>query len=161
MKKFITINSDDDKKYLLDQYKILADSLNKINDIREWSNTFWTGVNGALLGIVAYIKDVQNVSTDPKRLFLWTLILLGFFICLSWLNYLFTIKKSVDIRNNMLIEFEKYFPAKPFTVAISTMERKKGRGSLSLKEMTVPLLFLIGYTFFGMTLLIYPEVVVP
>jgi len=158
MADLITISGEEDKKFLFDQYKIITDSLNKINEIRETANNFWIGLNGVLISAIAYIKEMQNIGDSPKQLFLWTTIFLGVFMSLTWLSYLLTIKRSVDIRNNMLIEFEKYLPAKPFTIAIGLMGRRKGKGSLSFKEIRVPLLFLIGYIYFAFTILLCPRI---
>ena len=152
-----TIQGEEDRKFLFEQYKVVTESLNKINEIRETANNFWTGLNGALISAVAYVKQMEDVGENPKQFFLWTIITVGFCMSMTWLSYLLTIKKSVDIRNNMLLEFEKYFPAKPFTIAIDKMGRKEGKGSLSFKEMRAPILFIAGYIFFAFTLLFYPR----
>ena len=106
-------------------------------------------MNGALIGSIAYIKEMHTLGEQPKQVFLLTVIFLGILMCLTWLSYLATIKKSIDIRNKMVIEFEKHLPAKPFTYAILKLGRNKGKDSLSFKEMSVPLLFLVGYIFFA------------
>lgn len=77
---------------------------------------------------------------------------------ISWINYLLTIKRSVDIRNEMLIEIEKNLPIKFITLAISKMGQKVGGSSLSYKEMIVPILFFIGYIFFAILIYFYPKV---
>lgn len=161
MTSLINIRGEEDRKFLLEQYKVVTDSLNKINEIRETANNFWTGINGALMSAVAYIKQTQNIGENSKQLFLWTILILGLGMSFTWLSHLLTIKKSVDVRNNMLIEFEKYFPAQPFTIAINQMGRKNGRGSLSFKEMRAPILFIIGYIFFSITFLLYPRLLLP
>jgi len=156
----ITVNNDDDRKLLIDQYKVITESLNKMNEIRETSNNFWTGTNAALMGAVAYFRDSDSLACSEKSYFILTIIFLGIVFSSSWLAYLLTIKKSVDIRNDMLIECEKYLPAKIFTVCINKMGRKQGWGSLSTKEMLVPSLFLLAYIFVAITMYISPRFLV-
>lgn len=153
----IKIQDDEDRTTLLEQYKILVESINKINDVRENLNNWWTGINVALISVMAYFRSAEGLGCTQKQLFLWTIIVLGFVLCCSWLSSIFTIKKSIDIRNNMLFEFEKHLPAKIFTIAILEMGRKKNKGSLSLKEAIVPALFLTGYAFFLFMLYCYPQ----
>ncbi|MBS0271838.1 MAG: hypothetical protein JSR85_04245 [Proteobacteria bacterium] len=158
--QFIHIAQEEDKKVLFDQYKIVVDSLNKFNEIREIANTFWTGINGALITAIAYIRDTSNLEIGQKTYFIWTIIFLGVVLSFSWLSYLSTIKKSVEIRNDMLIQFEKYFPAKIFTVSVPLTAQKSEGGALSVKEMFVPGGFLAGYIFFAVLFYFYPAIVV-
>ena len=158
MSSLIKIADEEDKRILVDQYKILTDSINKLNDIRESANNFWTGLNGTLIAAIAYVKDMQSIGESPKFLFLVTILFLGMILSLSWLVFLLNIKKNIDTLNDMLIEIEGYLPAKIFTFAICVLGRKSGRGSLSLKEMVVPILFILGYIFFAGMLYFYPKV---
>jgi len=158
--QYIQLKQDEDKKFLIEQYKLTVDSINKINDIREASNNYWTSLNGAIIAGIAYLRDAGGVSGIQKSYFIWTAIAFGAILSLTRLSYLSTIKKSVDVRNDMLLEFEKYFPAKIFTISIAKMGRKQGSGSLSLKEMFVPGLFLLGYVFFAIAFYFYPRIII-
>lgn len=158
--QFIQIHQEEDKKLLFDQYRVVVESVNKINDIRETANNYWTGLNGAIIAGIAYLRDAEGISGSQKSYFIWTAIVVGLILSLSWLSYLSSIKKSIDIRNDMLLQFEQYFPAKIFTIAIAKMGRKAGKGSLSIKEMFVPGLFLIGYVFFAIAFYFYPRIII-
>jgi len=140
----IKMEDSDDKKILLDQYKILVDTLNKTNDLREKSNDFWVSINTGLLGVFSYFRD-QFLLNVHHNLFLWTLLIIGFILCCTWLNTLIIVKKRIDMLNTMIIEMERHLPAKLFTIFILKMGRIKGKGSLTLKESIVPILFIIGY----------------
>jgi hypothetical protein len=157
--KFIQIKQAEDKKLLFDQYKVAVESLNKINDLRETSNNYWTGLNGAIVAAISYVRDAERVSGAQKSYFIWTALVVGTILSLSWLSYLASIKKSVDMRNEMLLQLEEYFPAKIFTIAIAKMGRKQGGGSLSIKEMFVPGLFIVGYIFFAIAFYFYPRII--
>ena len=157
MTELINIHNSDDKKMLLDQYRILIDSLNHINNLREKSNDFWVGINSGLIGIFSYFRNTQFLLDVHHSLFLWTVLILGFVLCYTWLSSIFIVKKRIDILNCMLIEIERYLPAKLFTVFILRTGRAQGKGSLTLKESTVPVLFLIGYIICAFILYYHPQ----
>ncbi|AIL12827.1 hypothetical protein IM40_03720 [Candidatus Paracaedimonas acanthamoebae] len=147
---------DQDTRTLgLEQYKLVVESINKSNDIRELSNSYWITVNSLGVSAAAYIKDASSLSHNHKPLVLWFIIALGIVLCLSWLNFLMTIKNSIELRNNLLLEMEKYFPFKAFTKSIAVSGRQQGKGSLTIKEMILPCLFLISYFALGYFLLFY------
>ncbi len=149
--------TEDDKARIFEQYKLLIDSLDNTNTIRENSNQFWMAVNGLCISGIAYIKENQMFPNHHKLLFLSTLIVLGIFLCFSWFNFLNTIKYTTYIRNNMLIKLENYFPIKVFTQIFNLTESEKGKSSLTLKEMLVPSAFLVGYFCFALFLCFFTE----
>lgn len=153
----ISVKNDDDRRYLFDQYKILIESVNKANDIREISNNFWIGVNGFGMSIVAYFRNASQISFSHKTFFLATMITVGIIFCLIWLSYMSTIKKSVEASNKILMEVEKYFPVSIFANLSMRTNEKPGRPTLTLKEMLVPYLFIGGYVFFAILLVVCPQ----
>lgn len=153
-----TIQNEKDRIIVFDQYKIIVESLDKLNEIREAANNFWIGINVVLMGAIAYIRDAEGVGIAQKSYFGFTIIFLGLVMSVTWINYLLTIKKSVDIRNEILIGLEKDLPVKFITIAIRKMGKKIGGSSLSYKEMVIPILFFIGYIFFAILIYIYPRI---
>lgn len=159
------MNDDFSEKYkgeaaqriMTQQYGILVESLNKINETRENSNNFWVGANGLVISVLAYLRDAANIHQNHKSLFLATLITIGMLFCLTWLSYLGTIKKSIESRSDLLIKLEKRFPIPLFTKVFFLSEEKVGRSSLTVKEMFVPCLFLVGYIFFATLLFFFPQ----
>ena len=103
----------------LEQYKLLIESINKSNDVRELSNGYWITVNALGVSAAAYIKDAHSLAHSHKPLVLWFIISLGIALCLSWLNFLITIKNNIETRNTLLIEIERNFPFKVFFKVIS------------------------------------------
>ena len=142
---------------LLEQYKMLVESINKINDTRESSNSFWIGANGAGLSALAYLRDAQNIYQHHKSFLLMTLIAMGVLFCLSWLSYLATIKKSVEIRGELLVHLEKNLPLQIFSKIFALSEKKADTSALTAKEMFVPGLFLSGYLFSAILLFFFPQ----
>ncbi|MBP6951391.1 MAG: hypothetical protein KA112_02695 [Alphaproteobacteria bacterium] len=153
--------TEEGRKILMEQYKLLLESINKLNDVRETANNFWITINGALIGMIAYIRDAESMGGDQKPFLLFTVLFFGFVLTLSWLSSLASIKKNIEIRNDLTIELEKYLPAKIFTLLMRKTGRKENWSSMVLKEMFVPLSFLIGYIFFAALLCISPRTLVP
>jgi hypothetical protein len=156
----LTFKDQEARTLALEQYKLLVESINKSNDVRELSNNYWITVNALGVSAAAYIKDVQSLAHSHKPLLLWFIISLGIALCLSWLNFLITIKNNIETRNTLLIEIERYFPFKVFTKSIAISGRQQGKGSLTIKEMVLPCLFLISYLALGYFLLFYQSEVV-
>ena len=156
----VQFKNETEKHIAFEQYKILVESLNKINDTRENSNNFWIAVNGVATSSLAYMRDAQNISQYHKPFLLWTIIIIGTFLCLSWLSYLWTIKKSVEIRNRLLVELEQYFPIPLFAKLFTLSQQKPDRSALTVKEMLVPSLFLTGYIFFAVLLFFFTQEVI-
>lgn len=144
----------------LEQYKMLVDSIHKMNETRESSNNFWIGVNGLGVSAVAYLREVPDIPPDHKTFLFVTLIIVGILFCLSWLSYLGTIKRSVETRSEILVKLEQNFPLSVFTKAFSLSAENVGKAALTVKEMLVPLLFLSGYLFFAVLLLFFPQEVI-
>lgn len=142
------------------QYGILVDSINKINDTRENSNNFWIGANGLAVSILAYLRDAQNIQPHYKSILLITLVIIGLLFCITWLSYLATIKKTVEIRSEMLIKLEKNLPVPVFSKVFSLTEEKAGKAALTVKEMLVPSLFIGGYLFFANLMFFFPQEVI-
>jgi len=81
--------------------------------------------------------------------------LLGFTLCFSWLGYLRTIKKSIDQKYALIFVMEKYLPVPVFQVLLQKTERDENKNSLTIREMFVPIAFLLGYIFFGILLIFF------
>jgi hypothetical protein len=139
------------------QYGILVDSLNKLNDTRENSNNFWVGANGLIISVLAYLRDAEAIHQNHKSFLLITLIFIGILFCLIWLSYFGTIKKSIEVRSDLLVKLEKNLPIPVFSKVFSLSEEKLGKSALTVKEMFVPCLFLFGYVFFAVLLVFFPQ----
>lgn len=144
----------DDKKIAFEQYRILTESLNKSADIRSQSNNFWTTINGAAISAIAYIKDT-DISFDHKISVLWTILIFGLGISISWMSHLSTLAKQIRAKNNILMQLEEYFPIPLFKNILTLTHVKHGNSTLTLKEMMAPLLFISGYLFFAFLLFFF------
>jgi hypothetical protein len=157
---FRPIKNEAEQTIIFDQYKILLESINKLNEMRENSNQFWIGVNGLGISFLSYWQDSQGTHQHHKS-FLIAILIVGMLFCLLWLSYLWTIKKRIGIRNDILMNLEKNFPLPVFSRVFSLSEEKKGKTSLTVKEMLVPGLFMTGYGFFIILLFFFSQEVLP
>lgn len=148
------------RELVLEQYKMLIESINKLNETRESSNTFWVAANSIGISALAYLRDTHQVPQSYKSIFLMSLIILGIVFSLSWLSYLTTIKRALENRHDILINIENKLPIPLFTKVFSLSLKKVGKTTLTNKEMLVPSLFLIGYLFFAILLIFFPQEVI-
>lgn len=156
--KIAEIKNDQEKTLLLEQYRILTEVVNKTTENRESLNTFWTALNGTIVGAIAYIKDMQIDNAPPKTLFICVALLFGFIMSVIWLKSILCVKKNIYYKNNFLIEMEKILPAKIFTDDLNLGKKKKRNYSLSSTEISIPILFCIGYVIIAVLFLIYPNI---
>lgn len=155
----IKLEDQQDKQFLLEQYKILIEGINKNNENRETLNHFWITLNGTIIAAITYVKDMQFSIPAPKGLFIWVLWVGGVIFSLVWLTSLSSIKRNIDLKNEILIQMENLLPAKIFTTVLIVTGRRKGKNSLSSVEKIIPMLFCIGYIIMGAILYIYPNIV--
>ena len=154
------LKDPESRKFAFEQYKMLSEMQLKSNEVRENANNFWITINTLCLSAIAYIREHTSLSFENKELLIWTLIGAGLVICSSWLSYLFTTKKAMDIRSKQLIAYEGYFPFPMFASILRKGQGEKGGNILTYKEMFVPGIFLLGYIFFIIFFFIYPQQVV-
>ncbi|MBS0185844.1 MAG: hypothetical protein JSS34_05830 [Proteobacteria bacterium] len=152
----LNLSKSEDLKLGFEQYKLVSEAQNKSNEIRETSNNFWVTLNTLSLSAIAYVRDSGNLSSTNKAFIIWTLIIIGVTCCFSWLQYLSTLKKTIEIRNRYLIQYEKYFPFPIFTSILKETHKEKGGHSLTFSEMLIPGVFLLGYVFFILLFFFHP-----
>jgi hypothetical protein len=151
----VNVDSRNDITVILEQYKVVVDSLNNVADTREKANFFWITLHSFLGSAIAYLMQFEKISQINKSILLSIFLILGFFMSLSWLLTLLNVKKIVDINNHLLIEIEKYLPVKIYTNSIKMSSRHKNRTSLTIKETMIALLFLFAYGAFALIFLYF------
>ena len=157
--QLVIINNKNDEEKALEQYKLLSESIDYTSEIRESANNFWISVNSLLISGVAYLRGYENINRDQYAFLMWSSLILGICLCYSWLSSLGNIKKSIDTRNQIMIEIEKFLPVKIFTSTLGRSENVENKSSITIKEMLVPCIFLLGYIFFVILLLWIPSTV--
>ena len=155
LSKMVMLNKDASQENIIEQYKIVIESINKNNELRESSNNFWVTVNSLGISAIAYIRDNQSFGGNQKPLIMWVLLSIGLILCFSWLSYLRTIKQSIDHRYSLLVTMEKYLPIPIFQIFLQESGQKANKYSLTIREMFVPISFLLGYIFFSILLIFF------
>ncbi|MBN9412647.1 MAG: hypothetical protein J0H12_01800 [Candidatus Paracaedimonas acanthamoebae] len=153
IKKGISLNKNANQEQIIDQYKILSDSINTSNQQRESANNFWVTVNSLGISSIVYIRDIFNLNNQQKPLIIWVLVLLGFVLCCSWLSYLATIKKTIEQKRALLLVIENYLPLPIFGTLLHKAYLDEIKNSLTLREMFVPISFLAAYILLGLILI--------
>ena len=141
---------------LLEQYKIVHEDVRSTTELREKSNDFWKAVNGFGIVAVSYLKQTTGLSVENRSFLLWILVFLGIFLSANWILSLRSFKKIIDMNYRILLEFEIYFPAKVFTARSHLSGWPSTNLSITIKELTVPILILMGYIILGFVLYIFP-----
>src|SRR5262245_44686004 len=103
-------STDEDKIRSFEQYKLLIESINTINALREQSNNFWIIVHSMIISAVAFVKETLNLNSDYKVIVVGTILSVGTLLCFSWLSYLAAIKEGLFLRQEALITIEQQFP---------------------------------------------------
>lgn len=148
----------EDKQISFEQYKLLLDSINTLNSLREQSNNFWIVVNSMTISAVAFVKEALTLKSDYKVVIVATILSVGFLLCFTWLSYLVAIKEEIFLRQEILMTLEKQFPNQIFSSIIKKIKRRAVAGeSLTYNEMFVPGIFLLGYLLFAVLLMIAPH----
>ncbi|OJX09533.1 MAG: hypothetical protein BGO77_05090 [Caedibacter sp. 37-49] len=145
----IQFSNEDKKNIMLEQYKLILSSLDKLNDIRELANNFWITINIAGVSAIAYLKDQAHLSNANKSYIIYTLICIGILVCIGWIRNLYVIKQGINVRNELLISIEKQFSSKMFTTIIDSVHQNGVKPSITLSQMIVPLIFLFAYLTFA------------
>jgi hypothetical protein len=69
------------RAHLLELYKTYGQTVEKISDRRQSANTFFLGINTAVIGLVGCL---QSGSNPAETEFYWLISLSGMVLCYSW-----------------------------------------------------------------------------
>lgn len=142
--------SDEQKSFILEQYKVYVETAERVSNRRQSSNTFHLTLVTTLFGVLALgVKiDVSNEISDG----LWSFVpLLGSAICLIWFSTLRTYRDLNSTKFKVIEQIERILPVDPFSAEWKIVKQKatsRGYSTFHRVERHVPLMFLI--TFLGL-----------
>ena len=142
------LEKERDKDIAFEQYKLFADSIGNLSNVRESSNSFWISANTLGLSWIGHLINSDTLGGSMKPVVLTILLAVGMALCLTWFFSLQTIKKNIKLKNNILIEMESYFETKIFSKYLHDSGQQQDKNSLTVKEMLAPLSFLVAYGVF-------------
>ncbi len=151
------IKNEEDRKLAFEQYKEILNTINHLNMVREMSNPFWSTINGVTITSVSFVKVLSEITFLSKPFLAIFLLSAGYLFCISWISYLITVNKNIELRYEILLELEKHFPVKYLHHAYALFHRKSKWLSLSFKEILVPCIFIGAYSCFLISLIFYAK----
>lgn len=152
------------KQILFEQYKMLVDSAYKTEERRGASNNMFLGINTLLSSFIIRPSQLETIKFVDMPLFL-LLILLGIFLCKEWLEVIASYKRLNSINFLLIQHFENFLPSYVFSLRtdietqIETQNEKSNAinkaNIVLIKENFLPKTFMLFYSIYAMTVIIY------
>lgn len=136
----LTELSADEKKTVLEIYKMLIDMADKVSQRRQNANNFYLSVNTALTGASAYLAT--TAPNSPINVFI--LSIAGFLVALLWKRNIDSYKDLNSGKFQVIDEIEKALPIAAFTAEWQFLERGRNRRlyrPFHTVEILVPFIF--------------------
>jgi len=138
--KINLINKSYNKKEsptLLEQYKLISESADKITDKRQSTNNFYLGVNSFILAVASYLA-VSKVSAVSILI-----SISGLLVSVVWLENINSFKQLNSAKFKVIHELEEYLPARIYQKEDEYLQ--KGYYKLTAVEKWIPVIFGILY----------------
>lgn len=124
---------------MLELYKIMIDSAQKVTEWRQRANEFFLAVNSALIAIATYLTSVDQIPTVTG------IVVFGIVLAWIWYESISSYSKLAGAKWRVISEIEQ----KEYKYPIFKMERQyykedKRRGNTSVEKM-VPAIFIVMY----------------
>ena len=136
------------RQTLFDQYKLLIDSSQKMEERRKDSNNIFIAINSIFLTFLTQITNFAELNFE-KFLVLTLLLLIGIIICWDWFRLINSYKQFNYINYSLIYTFERILPARVFSLRtdiISELDEPAEKANALLKKETIiPKLFLMVY----------------
>ena len=138
--KINLINKPYNKKelpILLEQYKLISESADKITDKRQSTNNFYLGVNSFILAVASYLA-VSKVNTVSILI-----SVSGLLVSVVWLKNINSFKQLNSAKFKVIHELEEYLPARVYQKEDEYLQ--KGYYKLTAVEKWIPIIFGVLY----------------
>jgi len=124
-----------------EQYKLFAESAEKVSDRRQSTNNYFLTLNSALLAFTGYLTSISF------RIWHIVLALAGIFICILWILNIKSFRTLNSAKFKLLHKMEEQLPVKLFTDEWEYLDKgnKEGYMRFSKIEQGIPIVFLILY----------------
>ena len=143
---------------MFEQYKLLVDSSNKIEERRGGSNNIFIGINTILVSILVHLEQLAMAETSEMFL-VPVLTFVGILIAFDWLKVIDSYKKLNSLNYSLIKSFENFFPTYVFSLrgkmeADHPNTQPGTRANLILiSENLLPKVFLITYSVYFVVVL--------
>ena len=122
---------------LLEQYKLISESADKITDKRQSTNNFYLGVNSFILAVASYLA-VSKVNTVSILI-----SVSGLLVSVVWLKNINSFKQLNSAKFKVIHELEEYLPARVYQKEDEYLQ--KGYYKLTAVEKWIPVIFGVLY----------------
>lgn len=147
------------KDHLFEQYKMYAESAEKVSDRRSSANRFFLSLSGVLVSVIGIMPQLKTNGMDFNLLWLIVVSFAGITFCLAWVTLIRSYRKLNNAKYTIITAMEQKFPAAPFDSEWKYLKMIKGakeenNTKLGFKtryfqltgiEMWVPVVFLVLY----------------
>lgn len=134
-----------DRISMLEQYKIICESADKVTEKRQNTNNFYLAVNTFLVGFAGYLATIE-LKIVPVMI-----SIIGVIVSIVWHKNIDSFKKLNSAKFRVIHAIEEYLPLKVYK---KEDEYLKGYYKLTSCEKYIPLIFGIIYTAI-ITIIIY------
>ncbi|WP_094607380.1 hypothetical protein SPSIL_004850 [Sporomusa silvacetica DSM 10669] len=151
------INDIETRKLLLEEYKLLLQTSESLIIRRQAVNTFFLTANGVLISMLGLTAGVK-IEDTYLYIYPCALALVGILLCTSWRSLLVSYGQLNTGKFAVLNKLEQYLPVSIFSaewIALGEGKDKKKYKSFTQSETKVPLLFLLCYIIFFITIIIF------
>lgn len=136
----------EDKKQLLDQYKLFVEMADKVSERRQQANNFYLTVNTLILTTLsAFIGLIQEFGTNR----IWIVIpsLAGLVFCVSWQRLIKSYGQLNQAKFTVVNSIEKLLIVKPYFTEWELLDRgeKSSYSPFTRTEIYVPWIFGVFY----------------
>lgn len=136
------------RQTLFEQYKLLVDSSQKVEERRKDSNNIFIAINSIFLTFLTQVTHFTELNFE-KFLVLCLLLFIGVIICWDWFKLINSYKQFNYINYSLIYTFERILPARLFSLRTDILseldEPDEKANAILTKETIIPKLFLMTY----------------
>lgn len=129
------INTNEDKKLLLNQWQTCVDMANSVSQRRDNMNNIFITLNLAIIAAV-------SITWDIKSLFI---LIVGITICILWILIIRNYKLLNTAKFNIINSIEEKLPSTPFKDEWQFLKNSKKYMDSTTLERILPIMFIILY----------------
>lgn len=149
--------NDEMKKFEFEQYKLIIDSVHKMEERRNGSNNIFVALNSIFATVLTQIVPYPNPNDNIEKLIILSLLLpIGMIICWDWLRTIEAYKRLNSINFLLVKTLEKSLPLSLFGLRTELMDEPdlaSKANTILKKETLLPVIFMAVYSLYFMVVI--------
>lgn len=131
-------------------YKQYVESIDRLSDRRQTSNSFYLTINTIFIGIIPFIY------TQVSQIYIPVISIAGIIVCYTWYRLILSFKGLSECKFKILTEIEDKFSVAPFTSEWGLIENEKTDYTpFTNVEMKIPWVFFCIHLLTGIGTIIF------